>query len=447
MIFLIKSLIFFKNLLAVFFINLLYKPGLVIFRFLFYKVLVRLYKLYLGIIKKLGLASYFKSKSLAFFVNQKLIHFAVGGLTILFVIYNLTHASQAFSPEEMAGRTFLSEIISTEYSDSDELIEEYFDEEAVITPVQQTYLDNLSAVRVQPMAEIPEAEEGSVIFDDGGELVQGSNNAVVKPGLAATTRGVRPRESTIEYTVQLGDTVSTIAAQFGISVNTVLWENSLTAYSLIRPGKILTILPMSGVTHGVKRGDTIASLAAKYGVETNAILEANKMGGESALAIGKKLIIPGGRKINSASSQIAKNTQTKAATIIDLFKPESLKSIISNKLSWPTVGYRLTQYYSWRHHAIDVANKTGTPIYACDSGVIEVAGWGRGYGNQIVVDHGGGKKSRYAHLSKFYVKKGQVVKKGEAIAAMGSTGNSTGPHLHFEYIINGVKYNPLNYLK
>jgi len=79
--------------------------------------------------------------------------------------------------------------------------------------------------------------------------------------------------------------------------------------------------------------------------------------------------------------------------------------------------------------------------------VVEAAGWGAGYGNQIVIDHGGGRKSRYGHMSKFYVKKGNTVDKGEVIGLMGSTGYSTGPHLHFEYIINGVKYNPLNYLK
>ena len=167
--------------------------------------------------------------------------------------------------------------------------------------------------------------------------------------------------------------------------------------------------------------------------------------GRQLWVVGQKLIIPGGRKIYTASSQTARGAS--AGSITDLFKPENLKSIVSNKLAWPTVGARITQYYSWRHHAIDVANKTGTPIYATDAGVIEVAGWGTGYGNQIVIDHGGGRKSRYAHMSKFYVKKGQAVKKGQVIGAIGSTGRSTGPHLHFEYIINGVKYNPLNYLK
>ena len=436
-------MIFLKRLLAAFFINLVYKSGLVISRFLFYKVLVRLYQLYFRAIKRLGWSgNIIKSKSFTLFVNQKLIHISVAVLTVFFIIFNLAQKTQAVSPEEITGRTFLSEIISGEFGETDQLIEEYFDEEAVITPVQQTYLDNLTAVRVQPTAEM--APEQDAWFEDA-EGNRQSGDAIVKPDLAATSRGVRPREGIINYVVQTGDTVSTIAAQFGVSVNTILWENNLSAYSLIRPGNKLAILPMTGVSHSVKRGETMAAIAAKYGLEQNIILEANKLASAEILAVGKKLIIPGGRLIYAAPSRVARNLP--AASITDLFKPENLKSIISNKLAWPTVGARITQYYSWRHHAVDIANKKGTPIYATDAGVVEVAGWGTGYGNQIVIDHGGGRKSRYAHMSKFYVKKGEVVDKGEAIGAMGSTGNSTGSHVHFEYIINGVKYNPLNYLK
>ena len=428
---------------AAFFINLVYKPGLIIFRFLFYKILIRLYRLYFAVLKRLGWSGKIKNKSFAFFVNQKLIHATVAALTILFVIFNLTEKTQAVSPEEMTGKTFLSEIISSEFGETDQLIEEYFDEEAAITPIQQTYLDNLTAVRVQPTAEMVVPDQDSS-FENSSSDIQGGE-AIVKPGLAATSKGVRPREGIIEYIVLAGDSVSTIAAQFEVSVNTILWENNLSAYSLIRPGNKLMILPMTGVTYSVKRNETLSSIAAKYGVEQNVIIEANKLGGGGILAVGQKLIIPGGKEPYVAPKTVARSFP--AASVTDLFKPENLKSVVSNKLAWPTVGARITQYYSWRHHAVDIANKTGTPIYACDTGVIEVAGWGTGYGNQIVIDHGGGRKSRYGHMSKFYVVKGQVVEKGEVIGAMGSTGNSTGPHLHFEYIINNVKYNPFNYLK
>jgi len=428
--------------LAAFFVNLALKPALAILRFIFYKVLVKLYLFYLSIIKRFGLADKLRNKSAAFFVSQKLIHVAVGILTIFFVVFNLTQKTQAIAPDEIAGKTFLSEIISGEFGENDQLIEEYFDEQAAITPIQQTYLDNLTAFKPQPMAEMT-APEDSILDEE--DLVR-SGDAIRKPDLAATSKIQRPREGIIDYIVQAGDTVSTIAANFGISVNTVLWENDLNAYSLIRPGNKLVILPMSGIAHKVVRGDTLAAIASKYGVDANTIMETNKLASAEMLSVGQKLIIPGGKKTYYASSQ--PSSSISAVSIIkDLIKPQDLKSTAINKLAWPTVGARITQYFSWRHYGIDIANKIGTPIYACDTGVVEVAGWGTGYGNQIVVNHGGGRKSRYGHLAKFYVKKGDTVEKGEVIGLMGSTGNSTGPHLHFEYIINGIKYNPLNYLK
>ncbi len=114
---------------------------------------------------------------------------------------------------------------------------------------------------------------------------------------------------------------------------------------------------------------------------------------------------------------------------------------------WPTVGHTVTQYYSWRHTALDIANKVGTPIYASGEGVVEVASWNAGgYGYQIVINHGGGRETRYAHLSAFAVKVGDRVTKGQNIGSMGSTGNSTGPHVHFEVIVNGKRANPLSYV-
>ena len=440
----INFLIFLKRLLSAFFVNLAFKPGLAVLRFIFYKVLVKLYLWYLLVSKRLGWADKIKNKSAALFINQKLIHLVVAGLTIFFVIFNLTSQTQAVSPDEIADKTFLSEIISSEFGENDQLIEEYFDEEAAITPVQQTYLDNLTAFKPQLMAEMTTPEDSS-LFDETSGLSQGGD-AIRKPDLAATSKIQRPRDGLVDYLVQAGDTISTIAANFGISVNTVLWENDLNAYSLIRPGDKLAILPTSGVTYKVARSDTLAAIASKYGVEANLIMEMNKLASVERLSVGQKLIIPGGKKTYYAPSRPAGNLSA-GSIIKDLFKPDNLKSIASNKLAWPTVGARLTQYFSWRHHAIDIANKLGTPIYATDTGVVEVAGWGTGYGNQIVIDHGGGRKSRYGHMSKFYVAKGESVKKGEVIGLMGSTGRSTGSHLHFEYIINGIKYNPLNYLK
>lgn len=444
LIFLIKFLIFLKRLLVAFFVNLALKPVLAILKFIFYKALVKLYLFYFSTINRLGLADKIKHKS-ALFANQKLIHAAVAALTILLTVFNLTQKTQAVAPDEIAGKTFLAEIISSEFGENDQLIEEYFDEQAAITPVQQTYLDNLNAFKPQPTAVMTGPEDDALSEAD---LTRGGD-AIRKPDLAATNRTKRQRNSIIDYVVGAGDTVSTIAANFGISVNTILWENDLSAYSLIRPGDKLDILPVSGLAHKVARGDTLAAVASKYGVDVKTVLEANKLASAEMLAVGQKLIIPGGKKTYYAANSRSSNANNISAVSIikDLLKPKDLRPAASNKLAWPTVGARITQYFSWRHYAVDIANKTGTPVYATDTGVVEVAGWGRGYGNQIVIDHGGGRKSRYAHLFKFYVKKGEAVNKGEAIAAMGSTGYSTGSHVHFEYIINGVKYNPLNYLK
>lgn len=429
-------------LLAALFVNLALKPVLVILKFLFYKILVKAYLFYLLTIKRLSLADKIKNRSVAFFVNQKLVHAAVGALTILFVVFNLTQKTQAVALDEIAGKTFLAEIISSEFSENDQLIEEYFDEQAAITPIQQTYLDNLTAFKPQPTAAMTAPED--IVYDT--EDSARSGDAIRKPDLAATSKTRQPRDDIIEYLVQAGDTVSTIAANFGISVNTILWENDLNAYSLIRPGNKLAILPASGVSYRVAHGDTLAAIASKYGVDINIIIEANKLASAEMLSAGQKLIIPGGKKTYYASSRSPNNISA-VSIIKNLLRPQDLRPIASNKLTWPTIGARLTQYFSWRHHGIDIANKIGTSVYAADAGVVEVVGWGRGYGNQIVIDHGGGRKSRYAHLSKFYVNKGELIKKGETIAGMGSTGRSTGSHLHFEYIINGIKYNPLNYLK
>jgi len=382
-------------------------------------------------------------ESLASLLNQRLVHIIVAILVVLFVIVNLTSKTQAVYGQDMAGQTFLSQIIANEMGQSDQLIEEYFDEESTISPAEQSYLENLSAVRSQPMAEMQSADQTQQ-NEEVSNLIQGGQ-AIIKPDIAQTKKTKQPRQEIINYTVKPGDTISTIAFQFDISVNTILWENDLNAYSLIRPEDKLAILPVTGVSYKVARGDTLNKIANSFNVDGNTILEANKLTDASQLAQGQKLIIPGGRKTYYASQSAASYTGLSA--ISDLLKPISALPAQGNKMNWPTTGYTITQYFSWRHNAVDIANKMGTPIYSADAGVIQYAGWGNAYGNEIVIDHGGGKQTRYAHLSKIYVKVGEQVDKGETIGAMGSTGNSTGPHLHFEVIINGIKYNPLNYIK
>ena len=364
--------------------------------------------------------------------------------SVLMVFYNLTAASKAQAIDVTGGKTILESLVQNEFGTQEEqqLIEEFFDQEATISPTQQKYLDNLGAVREQPIAELSPGEEDEFAASQ-------DTPGAVEQDYAGVGQTQRLRRDIITYGVEAGDTVSTIAEKFGISVNTILWANNLSAYSLIRPGDNLIILPTSGVAHQVTSGQTLAAIANKYGIDAALITEFNELKSDQ-LAIGQKLIIPGGKK----DSYVAPSSASRSglAVLKDLITgktamPEDRKIFSGNKMAWPTVGYRITQYFTWRHFAVDIANKVGTPLYAADSGVIETAGWGRGYGNQVVINHGGGKLTRYAHQSKILVKVGQQVKKGQVIGLMGSTGWSTGPHIHFEVIINGVKKNPLNYIR
>jgi LysM repeat protein len=288
--------------------------------------------------------------------------------------------------------------------------------------------------------------------DESGEdlaTVQ-EGSAVVKPDITWTENTKMPRTEIVQHEVQTGETISTIAQDYGISVNTILWENNLTAYSLIRPGDKLSILPVSGIRYKVASGDNVIKIASRYGISESELLTANNLSDSSQLKIGQQLLLPGARKI--VSGTVASAASTKVAysglsAIKSVIAPKGAEPVSGNMMNWPTVRRRITQYYSWKHTGLDVADKVGTALYSADAGTVEYVGWGTGYGNQIVVDHGGGKKTRYAHLSAFYVKKGDKVTKGETIGAMGSTGWSTGSHIHFEVIINGKKYNPLNYVK
>ncbi len=432
-----------KKIVVAFFAYIIIKVGYRLLRPLFYGLVIRSYSLYLRLFKKPGRHK-FKGGFPAGIFGQKLVHILVVGISIVLIFINLTQKTKA---ESWNGgeKTILMELIQNEAGDfgiEEPAVAETLDRETAIPAVQQSYLDDSSAVKMQPTAATEGSTEGS-----GDEILSTTQDggSIVKPELASTEMTKRLRSGIVAYTVQSGDTISTIAEDFEISVNTILWENGLSASSIIRPGDKLDILPVSGLSHKVARGETLAGIARLYGADEQNITEFNELADASALQTGQKLLIPGGKK---AAPATVRAPYTGISAIKDLVAAPNAKPVAGNMMNWPTAGHTITQYYSWRHTAIDIANKTGTPIYAADTGTIEYAGWNTGgYGNEIVIDHGGGKKTRYAHLSKFYVATGDRVEKGQTIAAMGSTGNSTGPHLHFEVIINHVRQNPLNYVK
>ncbi|OGE16719.1 hypothetical protein A3F00_00700 [Candidatus Daviesbacteria bacterium RIFCSPHIGHO2_12_FULL_37_11] len=272
-------------------------------------------------------------------------------------------------------------------------------------------------------------------------------NGEVLPGIQDpnTTVSQKPRSETIEYEIQSGDTLSTVAKKFGISADTIKWANNLKNENNLSPGDKLKILPVTGIAYTVKSGDTLESIAKKYQSEAQAIVDFpfNDVPDDFRLTAGQLLIVPDG-VIEAAKPVIRSQPKYLAQG------PSSpvFEALGGGKFVWPTSG-GISQYFAWYHPGIDIPNRSAPGIAASDGGTVVVAGWpdNMGYGNRIVVDHGNGYRTLYAHLSNIYVNVGQTVSRGQIIGQMGSTGRSTGTHLHFEVHYKGVPVNPLAILK
>jgi len=250
------------------------------------------------------------------------------------------------------------------------------------------------------------------------------------------------RSELVEYVVQEGDTVASIASKFGVSEETIKWQNDVTG-DKIKVGQTLEILPVTGIAHTVQKGDTVYSIAKKYDANAQALVDFpyNTFVNDEtfALAIGQEIIVPEGVKPSVTRTG---TTRTRLIT------PNAGTVVASGSFVWPTSG-RITQNFAWYHKGTDIANSAGPAVLAADSGTVVVAGWpdGYGYGNRVIIDHGNGYRTLYAHLSAIYVASGQTVRRGDAIGKMGSTGRSTGTHLHFEVIRSGTYLNPLGVLQ
>ena len=249
----------------------------------------------------------------------------------------------------------------------------------------------------------------------------------------------KPRSEIIEYEVRSGDTLASIAGKFNIDVDTIKWENNLTSET-IKPGDVLRILPVSGIGHKVKAGESIYSIAKKYNVDAQAIVNFPFNEYEDtdtfALAVGQTLIVPQG--VPPRAVPVARPAPQRATIIAGV--PGSGRFI------WPTSG-DISQYPVGYHMALDIANRSLPPVIASDTGTVSFSGclnWG--YGCHVIIDHGNGFSTLYGHLSRIDVSAGQVVNQGQTIGRLGSTGRSTGPHLHFEIRSGGALQNPLGYL-
>ena len=243
----------------------------------------------------------------------------------------------------------------------------------------------------------------------------------------------------VDYQVKSGDTLALIADRFNISVDSIKWSNGLKT-DIITPGQVLKIPPDEGVVHKVGVGESVYSIAKKYDVSAQNIVNfpMNEFADYDtfALRIGQYLFVPGGKIVEKPVARPSEFIAQIQAGVRG-----------SSNFIWPTSG-SITQYPVWYHMALDIANPSSPAVIAADSGTVIYAGCvGWGYGCYIIIDHGNGYQTLYAHLSRYSVDAGQAVSQGQAIGVMGSTGRSTGTHLHFEIRSGGQLLNPLSFLK
>jgi len=229
------------------------------------------------------------------------------------------------------------------------------------------------------------------------------------------------------YTVRKGDTIPLIAKMFGVTSNTIYWANDLKSGSEIKPDQVIVILPITGIKYTVKKGDHVNDLAKKFNADANEIVSFNDVNTDEGLAVGQEIIIPNADPeptVSPKTSKLAKSTnpsKNNAKSITGYFKR-------------PVAGGRKSQGIHG-HNGIDIAAPLGTPIFAAADGVVLISkgsGWNGGYGEMIVIKHANGTQTLYGHLSATLVGAGERVTKGQQIGKMGSTGRSTGVHLHFE---------------
>ncbi len=291
----------------------------------------------------------------------------------------------------------------------------------------------------------PETDDFQPIIDlntSASEVfILGEDGFVLKPSTQTSEGDRSTSNKIIEYKIEQGDTIFGIAAKFSIRAKTIVDNNDgISQWSVLKLGKILKILPVDGLIYTPTKKETIDSIATKFKVKKEDITRQNQLKEKDSIE-GKVLIIPGAKK--SDPEPVEKFSNYKKT-------PSVYSGETSGDFIWPANG-KITQYYNKWHYALDIGNRNKGPIYASANGIVikSEVGWGGGYGNMIIIDHGNGFKTLYAHNEKLYVKVGDTVTQGQTIAWMGNTGRvrgATGIHLHFEIIQNGAKKNPLAYL-
>lgn len=274
---------------------------------------------------------------------------------------------------------------------------------------------------------------------------------IVGDNVFSTNISKKPRDKVVKYTVQKGDTLSSIAVKFQVSPDTIKWQNDLLS-DTIAVGDSLEVLPVTGVIHKVAKGDTVYTIAKKYDTDAQKMVDFpfNEFANPETFALveGTMLVVPDGIKPSASSTQrnVIKQRQTQTYLAQGASSP-----VGGGGFAFPLPGNTgISQYASWYHMALDITAPVGTPIVAANSGrvsSVNLGGWDGGYGNNVYIDGDNGYQTHYAHMVNANVSVGDSVVAGRTVVGwVGLTGRTTGAHLHFEIRRGGVLLNPLSFL-
>lgn len=311
--------------------------------------------------------------------------------------------------------------------------------------IKENLVEDLNFYNSQNMALL-KASTNSKFSMGGGDILIVDNSALVsETGPTGSIADIKEKKSSdhiATYIVREGDTLGQIAEMFNVSVGTIIWSNDIKQGDVIKKGQVLSILPINGIKHTVQKGDTLASIVKKYQGDLKETKQYNNLFEEEFLAVGDVVIIPGGVDIlinnksntsgtSSILSAIARNQENIRGTNGPEYSGYYIRPISGGVISQGLHGY----------NAVDFAAPLGTPILASASGEVIISKdngyWNGGYGNYLVIKHDNGTQTLYAHNSSNIVGVGYRVVQGQVIGYMGSTGRSTGSHVHFE--VRGAK--------
>lgn len=272
------------------------------------------------------------------------------------------------------------------------------------------------------LSSTPIDDSGTAIIAPTGPMGVSDGKDISDPSLNQTS----------VYVVRDGDSFSQIAKMFGVSVDTILWANDMKKGDKITPGQVLLILPVSGIEYTVKAKDSLQSIAKLYKVDVNDIIQNNDITLDTPLSVGDTLIIPNAEKSEGNTPIPDKDLGASIAKDKLYYEQHPVQNLAGYYID-PVPGYRLSQGIH-DNNAVDLAIPKGTPIHAAAAGVVLLArnGYNGGFGNVVIINHPNGTQTLYAHQSKLATHTGATVYQGQVIGYVGSTGHSTGPHLHFE---------------